>query len=486
MCDHAHDDLALIAKKLVVGSGFRLGGFILARILQIIRIVVFARLFTPADIGVATLATTCISIMSLFGNFGFAQYIIRGKSKLSDVFDTAFTLSLIFGLVACGLTILLAPMLSRIFSTDLNPYIRFLAFMTLIVPLRLPSVYWEKELRFWHPSVVLVLLETSALLTSILLELCFHKGVWSLVTGSALGFGISVVYIWAFANHRPRIGIRADHVRPLMSFGAPFMVQGINSETMTRGDTLLVGAYAGASQLAFYNFAWQVPMIISSLTQTVDSLFFPVYAKIDGSQRAIIKLFNLTNKMWSVAGSLFGFAVVLYADRIVDIMYGSQWEPVVPLLRVMALSFIVRFCSGYSYDNLALIRGRTGYMMKWGIVNTVLLFTVGQLMIANLGPIGGAWYWMLQAVILGPAVRLPLIVQELGTLSYVKHIWQPVVAGLAACLVGYLTLQAIPSYTFAGPSISLLMFLTTYGVVLLTLDRQGYHDIVRVVKMAYR
>lgn len=486
MVECSNESLTGLARKLVVGSGLRLSSFVLVRFFQVARIVIFARLFTPTEIGIATLTAICIATMSLFGNFGFTQSVIRNRTNCDDFLDTAFTTSLIFGFITYFLTLLFAPALSWIFSTDLNTYVRFLAFMTLIVPLRFPSALWEKDLKFWHPSVVLVISEFAVLFASILVELHFRLGVWSLLVGSAFGFGSSVLYIWIFADYRPRIRIKKKHVRPLLNFGTPFMIQGLNSEAMARGDTLMVGAYSGADQLAFYNFAWQVPMLISSLTQTLDSILFPLYARLNDSPQNIIRLFNLSNKMWSITGTFLGFPVILYADRIVDLMYGPKWEPVVPILRIMALSFLIRFCTGYSYDNLAFARGRTKYLMKWGIVNTIIIFTVGQFMIVKLGAIGGAWFWTLQAIILGPAIRLPLIFQELGTLSYVYHVWQPIVSGLTGSLFAYSTLQILSGKGFMGVLISLFVFLMIYMFALFVLDRRLYSDIVRTLKMAHQ
>jgi lipopolysaccharide exporter len=280
MIEYSGNELVRLVRKLAVGAGFRTGSFLAIRLIQVARIIIFARLFLPADIGLASLAIGCVSIMSLFANLGFSQSVIRKQANSSAFVNTAFTLSLFLGIVIFILTLVCAPLLSRVFSANLDPYIRFLAILTLSVPLRFPSFLWEKDLRFGHPSAALVISEGTSFVTAVGVEHFYHMGVWSLLIGSVAGFLLSGVYMWVFATFRPKLGIVREHLRPLLSFGAPLMVQGINGEAMSRGDNLMVGAYAGATQLAFYNFAWQLPTLISSLTQTVDSMLFPVYARI--------------------------------------------------------------------------------------------------------------------------------------------------------------------------------------------------------------
>jgi PST family polysaccharide transporter/lipopolysaccharide exporter len=480
MLDYSTNEMTRLARLLVTGVGYRAGSFLLMRLIQIARIIIFARLFSPADIGIASLAVGCVSIMSLFANLGFSQSVIRKQGNSLDFTNTVFTLSLVFGIFVFILTLILAPLLSDVFSADLDTYIRFLAIIVLSVPVRFPSFLWEKELQFRHPSIVPLIGEGISFLTAIALEFFYRMGVWSLLIGNSAGFLLSGIYIWIFAIYRPKLQIVRGHIKPLLNFGAPLMIQGINGEAMSRGDNLMVGAYAGATQLAYYNFAWQLPMLISSFTQVVDSMLFPVYARIAEDRQAMRRLFNITNKLWSITGSFLGFAMLIFADRIIFVIYGPTWNPVVPILRVMSISFIIRFCTGYAYDNLAIVYGRTKYLMKWGIVNSILIFTVGQYMIAKIGSIGGAWFWMAQAIILIPLIRLPLIHQELGTFEFMNHVWQPFISGILASLISFLSMIMLPHTGWIEAIYSALIYIFSYMLLLLFLDRQLRSDLVKM------
>ena len=251
----------------------------------------FARLFSPADLGLANLAFGCISFLVIFANFGFPQSIIRDREKSLAGLNTIFTLSMGFSLVILILTLLTAPLFSSVFSENLSPLIRLLAILAFSIPMRFPIYLWEKELKFGNPAVATVISEGCMFLFTILVEILFHLGVWSLLIGNLSGFLLTGLYVWITSKYRPRIQIDKIQVKNLLGFGAPLMVQGLNGEVMARGDNLMVGAYAGTSQLAFYNFAWQMPTMISQFTQTIDSMLLPVFVKIKEDTTSTNRLF---------------------------------------------------------------------------------------------------------------------------------------------------------------------------------------------------
>jgi O-antigen/teichoic acid export membrane protein len=480
MNDDSRVNLAVLAKKIFAGAGLRGTSFLAVRIIQFARLFIFARLFTPSDLGLVSLAVGCISIMTILANLGFSQSIIRKQNSSPRFTNTVFTLSLIFGFLVFLVALIIAPLFSRIFSAELDPYIRFLAILTLSIPIRFPSFVWEKDLKYGHSSAALVIGEGSSFLVAVGLQFFYYLGVWSVLIGTVTGFLLSGLYIWIFTVFRPKLELDNEYIRPLLSFGAPLMVYGLNGEAMSRGDNLMVGAYSGPTELSYYNFAWQLPTLISSLTQTVDATLLPVYSKLSHDLQGTRRLFNLTNKMWAITGSFLGFAILIFAEDIVNILYGQQWMPVVPILRIMSISFLIRYCSGYSYDNLVLVRGRTKYVMKWGLVNVVLIFTFGQLMIFRMGPIGGAWFWVIQAVVLIPLVRLPLIYQELGTFEFAKHIWQPPLAGVLASVLCVTAGIFLHQHNISKTLIMALIYVVLYGAFLIMMDVRLRLDLVKL------
>lgn len=473
-----------LAKKLSAGAGFRMGGIIFIQLLTIIRIMIFARIFTPEILGTAALAAGSVAIMSVLADWGFKQSVIRSQDKSPDFANTAYALAWIFSLIVFCITIFVAPIFSQVYSSDLTQYIRFLALTTLSLPIFFPLVFWEKGLNFGHPTAMVIVQAVTTLAITIIVQLVFQLGVWSLLIGQVAGIMLSGIYIWVFASYRPSLHIVRKYVRPILAFGGPLMAQGLNSEAMSRGDSLMLGTFAGTTQIAYYNFAWKLPAMIGSATRSIDLIFYPVFARIHDDKYAMERVFNLVNKVWSIIGSFSGVFIIIYADVIVRILFGPDWGPVIPLLRVMTITFIIRYCTGYGYDNLVLVRGKTPYMMKWGFVNTVLLFTVGLLFIREMGAIGGALFWLLQVLLLIPLIRFPIIYKEFGNLDFLHHVWQPLLSGLLAGIFAYLFIQISPWSDPYRTLLSMTIYVTFYLGILIMLDRDFMGDVRRFAYLA--
>lgn len=459
-----------LARTLVAGAGMRVGALVLTRMIGIARVVIFARVFLPEEMGIAALALSCVAIGAVLTDLGFFQSVLLARDeRVRPLANTAFALSLALGLTVFAGLYLAAPLLSDVLRVELTDYIRVLGVLVLAVPLQFPRVFWQRRLRFGHPSAALLVAELANLGTAVVIEVEFGLGVWSLVLGHVCAHLLASLYVWTAAVERPRLRVEAGEAVPLLGFGAPLLVFALSGVIMDRADNMMVGGLFGPIQLAYYDFAWQIPLIIAALAGSVDSMLLPLYARAADEPERLSALFNIACKLWAIVGSFFCVPLILFAEDAVVILYGPRWLPAAPFLQVMAVSFMIRFCTGYAYDNLVLVRRRTPYIMKWGLVNSVLLLTVGLAIIRTYGPMGGAWYWMVQAVVLIPLIRLPLIWQELRTLDFLGHVWQPLVAAGAGAAAAMVSVELLP-WRLAALVLAAVAYTMAYATVIRLVD----------------
>ena len=69
---------------------------------------VIARLLTPEEIGVFSVAAVLVSLAHMLRDFGVGQYIIQEKELTPDRFRTAFGFTLLFAWAIAGLLILIS------------------------------------------------------------------------------------------------------------------------------------------------------------------------------------------------------------------------------------------------------------------------------------------------------------------------------------------------------------------------------------------
>lgn len=164
----------------------------------------------------------------------------------------------------------------------------------------------------------------------------------------------------------------------------------------------------------------------------------------------------------------FGCALALFTPDLIGLIYGREWLEAVPLVRLFAVAFILRAATGYHWYSLAVLFGRTRYIMWCGIASAAFMMVVGTPLIWRFGLLGGAYYSLAQLGIMGPLVRFPLIRQTLGDLSYLRGTVPSLLSGSVAT-AGTIGVWQATGYSGATP-LPVLTFLVLFGSVLAVLD----------------
>src|SRR5690606_30399967 len=102
--------------------------------LQLLVLIVLARILSPADFGVLSAALVVIGFSTIFAHFGFGPAVVQRKELETCHIDTAFTVSIIVGVAFGCLIAATAPLAAKFFHMeDLVPVLRLLA---LVFPLQ--------------------------------------------------------------------------------------------------------------------------------------------------------------------------------------------------------------------------------------------------------------------------------------------------------------------------------------------------------------
>src|SRR5687768_1485098 len=78
-------------------------------VLQVLALVVLARLLTPEDFGVVAAALVVIGFSAIFSHLGVGPAVVQRPELTGAHLRTAFTLSVLLGVLFGGLIWLLAP-----------------------------------------------------------------------------------------------------------------------------------------------------------------------------------------------------------------------------------------------------------------------------------------------------------------------------------------------------------------------------------------
>lgn len=445
--------------------------YVFQRLITLIRIIIFAHVFLPSSIGFLALLQSLMGLAIAIGNIGFRESIIRDQDKNQKHIDTIYTITIITSFCLWLMILISAIYIKRFINNpDFEQGWLLLSLMAFTPLGMLPSYCWERDLSLTNvaiPNLISEILTTCITLTIFALS---KKQIESLFIGYSLGVIISWIWIWYKSKYKFSIKIDKSYLHDLFSFGFPLAIDSINSRISLSGDSMLIGKYWGTEIVGFYTNALAPFQLTSSSLAIIDSITLPIFAKYHHENSVIEKLFTYLNMIWAILGFGSGCFIFLFSDLIVHIAFGQGWEQSIPLMRILSISFAFRYATGYAYGNLAIVRGRTSYLMKWGFATSIFIFTVGNYLIHKYASIGAAWFWIIQLIIFVPLVRFPLIIQELGNLDFFKKLMKPILAGLISsivilCIRNYINIISIKS------SIQIVIYLFIYFTCIFLFDK---------------
>lgn len=310
----------------------------LTRVAGLIKLVVLARLLTPADFGLVGIAMLLVRWFEQFSQTGFRQALVRTPGNIEPYLDTLWTVQVIRGLIMSAALLVAAPLAAGFFDhAGAQPVMRALAPLIVLRSLINPAtVYLARDLRFqrlatWHSCQTI-----SGLLVAIPLAL-WYRNVWALIWPLLIGQLVHTLVSYRLHPFRPRLAFDRAHVRELAHFGKWIFCKNALNALIGSVDGLTIGKLMGASALGGYQVAMRIATLPSHLLiQVLPQVTFPAFAKLHQPhqwRRAYLQLVALVLLLALPATT----AICVFAHLIVQWWLGEQWLAIVPLLQLLAV-----------------------------------------------------------------------------------------------------------------------------------------------------
>src|SRR5262249_29768654 len=262
------------------------------------------------------------------------------------------------------------------------------------------------------------------------------------------GFIGAQLTLWSLTPYRPRLAFDKDQARILLSLGWPLLISSFFRYITWKGDDLLVRYFWGDEQLAYYVLAFSLPYYLKELADMISTVLLPAFTEVQDLRERLTETFSASNRYLAMLFMPIGIAIFIFAPQIVHYVYTDKWAPSIPLLQLCAISFILDISLGFTTGLLAIAIGKVKYILYAYLVAMMFIVTGGVFLIRQYGPLGGAYYTILQPLITVLFVQIPFVFKEIGTLKYLWEIWRPLVAGVGAgLLTHFLIIPWVKSFT---------------------------------------
>jgi lipopolysaccharide exporter len=448
--------------------------------------IVLARLLTPEDFGIVAIALVVTMLLDQIMDLGTGSAIIQRKSVDDKLLNSVFYLNLALGALL-GLSLYLSAGLvaSLLGSPEAKPVLQAFSVVTAVTSLgQIHDALLRRNLRFGEIAIVTGVSAAATAVISIggaLLGL----GYWALVLGTAVGALVGTVLVWIYDRWRPSLMLSLASLKSIWGYSIHLFLSNMLFMFFTQVDKIIIGRFLGSTALGTYTLAQRtVTSPITAVSTVVNEVAFPAFSRRQNDHAALRSAFVRSSRVVALVTfpAMIGLAVL--ADPAVNVVFGSQWLDLIPVIWLLAPIAAVQSMTVNSTQML-LAKGRSDWAFRWGVVYCLVL-TVLELLGVRWGLVGVAAAYAAGILLLTPfALALAFRTIEMRLRDYLRellpHFW--ITAVMAVCVAASARgVRAVTDADWAELLVGCLVGVLVYGLLILIVRPPALHDALIVIR----
>ena len=315
---------------------------LVARCIDLVTLLVLARLLSPADFGLVAIAMSVIMITEAVLELPLWQALVRLPMTRPHL-DTAFTLGLLRSLVVVLILFAIAWPAARIYGEDrLIPLICALAFAPASRSLGSAGmIEYAKNLDFSREFVLEFTGKIVAFIISVSLA-WWTRSYWSLAAGTIAAPITMVILSYVLAPYRPMLTLQKW--RAFASYlGWSSASQAVNAFNW-QIDQLLLGRLVSPIELGRFSMAANLAILPSQvIVSRVQSPLMVAFSHIRKDRHRLTRAYQNSATTMVAAGIPLMVGTSMVSEPLVRLILGGQWVEAAPILRWLSLAAIPIF-----------------------------------------------------------------------------------------------------------------------------------------------
>lgn len=432
-----------------------------------VAVILIARLLGPEQYGEYTLAFVVPGVLQLFVGLGVNSSVIRfsaysiSTGKLDDA--KRYTLNGLYFLVVLStiitiVSIMIAgPVSSALLNRPALSYYVQLASLyvfgfTLLQSVSSAAIGWKWMELASISQVVQAVLRLFAAPILIIAGFGTYGAITGQVTSLIIAGLVATLFFYG-AKLRGRLGKPgrfASDIREMVSYGFPIFVGGIISGLAIYYVAILMASITSNAVIGFYQAAVNVTYPVALISTSASYALFPAFASLDGIGVNAQAALKQAIKYVAFLMTPVAVFLIVASGQIVPLLYGERFAGSVPLLVLLAFTYLP-VALGYAVIPIFFNGfGRPKLSMLSYLIGGIVLALTAPLLSITLGlEVDGLIYSLflsyLAVVMIGAYLAKTRTNASLGLKPLVSILFASAVAGV----IGSLTPLAISSHIFS-------------------------------------
>jgi O-antigen/teichoic acid export membrane protein len=318
--------------------------------LQLAALATLSRLLVPAHFGSFALGMLTVELAAV-ANMSLGYALVQREHLTARHTATAFTLSLVAGVLLCPVLWLAAPVVALVCDDPVaTTAVRGLSLLPLLM---YGAVACEagflRELKFKSLMGAEVVGYGLGFLPCAVILAASGAGVWALVVGTLVQHAVRSAAMLVARRRTLALGIWWPELRDLWAFAGPFSVARVFNVVAHRADHVVAARALSSGLLGTYNRSLRLVQLPTKLLGGVlQRVGFAALSQAQGAPERLARGYIRLTFATTLAAVPCSCVLVVTAPDLVAAILGPQWDRVVLPLQVLAAALWMRNVSKIS------------------------------------------------------------------------------------------------------------------------------------------
>jgi O-antigen/teichoic acid export membrane protein len=309
-------------------------------LLNLVTLLVTARLLTPAEFGIAVIGLSVLGIADIIRDFGGVAYLVQVDTVTPQRVQTVFTVTFLLTLPFIGLVLFLAKPIADFYgSPGLQLFLQIASLCFLLGPFIAPAnALLRREFAFGKLAVMngaSVVLNATVTIVLAMLGFSYMCFVWG-------GLASGLLYFVACLIWGPKIKIyrfALDEWRHVTAFGVYDSAKNMLHYAYETAPYLAFGKTLGPDGLGLFQRALSISRLPEkTLLAGLAPVILPALSQLAREGRDLKAGFlssieHVTALLWPTL-----LVIAILAKPLVVLLLGKQWLEAVPIVQIIAIA----------------------------------------------------------------------------------------------------------------------------------------------------
>lgn len=346
---------------------------ILSQGIQLLLMLILARLLGPKAFGLIGMLAIFIAIGQVFIDSGFSSALIRKTDRTNIDYSTAFYFNIIVAICFYTLLFFSAGYIANFYQQP------ELVLLTKVIGLTLiansfsvvPRTILTVSMNFKAQAKASI---CSVILGGVVALFLAWKGygVWALVAQTLFASVLSALFLNVITRWVPALCFSKKSFDYLFGFGGKLLLSGLLDTAYNNVYQLIIGKKFNAEHVGQFTQANQISSIPAmTMTNIIQRVTYPMFSHMQEDSHKMDEYYLLTMKV----AALFIFplmtGIAILAQPLLQVVLGSQWHEAAGLVTILALAYMLYPIHAINL-NVLQVKGRSDLFLKLEIIKKII------------------------------------------------------------------------------------------------------------------